>query len=871
MKIKFTIEYFTSADEIVCISIDNDILPLTTLDGRLWSLETEFRGSLLQYRYSIYKNGARVRDEWGEFHQVSLRRNIEELHIFDKWLQMPSERALCSSLFTDVIFSRPDCQSIKPAIGGVSIVVEAPYVKSDELLVVSGASEQLGGWGLSRAIPLTRTERSLWSTPPLKSIDGDYKFAIVNSDTRELIAWEMGENHHFNRSTPLAKSSLILREEPLEFDRTPWRGAGVAVPVFSLRSKQSMGVGEFMDLKMLVDWAAKVGQKVIQILPINDTTMFGTWEDSYPYNANSSFALHPQYIAPLKVGLLSDKVLLTELTTEGERLNALQQVDYEAVNSLKDRYLRAIFEEIGQQTLLSREFKTFFKANHTWLEPYALFMHLRDKYKTPNFEQWGECATFSAQLLRRYTSSRSADYHALTYYYFLQYHLHSQLLETKEYAAKRGVAFKGDIPIGISRTSVDAWVNPHLFRLNSQAGAPPDDFSIMGQNWGFPTYNWKEMAKDGYAWWVARFKKMAEYFDAYRIDHILGFFRIWEIPTDTVHGLLGMFNPALPYSCDQIEGYGFAFDDRYATPYISDWVVEAIFNDRADEVKRNYLNEITPAEYQLKVQYSTQLKISEKIEDKVIKEGLLSLLDEVLFIEDRENKDLYHPRISAYSTYRFRTLSDHERECYSSLYNDFYYYRHNDFWRENALKKLPQLISATNMLTCGEDLGMIPHTVPEVMRSEQILSLEIQRMPKEPWRTFGDTFVYPYRSVCTTSTHDMDPIRAWWLEDKELTQQYYNCVLGFDGVAPAECEDYICEKIVEQHLQSPAMWTILPLQDWLSIDSNIRHADAQAERINIPANSRHYWQYRMHISIEELIEASNINQKINSLISLSGR
>ncbi len=651
-----------------------------------------------------------------------------------------------------------------------------------------------------------------------------------------------------------------------------WRGAGVAIPLFSLRSEESMGVGDFGDLKKMVDWAVATSQRVIQILPINDTTMNGTWEDSYPYNANSIFALHPQYIAVREIATLADSALRNELESEGRRLNALASLDYVGVMELKTRYLRALYDQMGGESLESAGFKKFFAKNRSWLEPYALFSTLRDKYATPNFSEWGDEATYSEKLLRRYCTKRSKSYSALAYYYFVQYHLHLQLSEAHEYAHSRGVAFKGDIPIGVSRTSADVWINPRLYRLDSQAGAPPDDFSVLGQNWGFPTYNWEEMAKDNFAWWSARFEKMAEYFDAYRIDHILGFFRIWEIPLDAVHGLLGHFNPAKPLTIDEMrESYGFYFENEYREPAINDWLIGELFGVDAEGVTAKYLKPIGGERYALKPKYGSQLKIAQNVENQGIRDRLMLLLDEVLFIEDPYKRGCYHPRISAQNTYKYRALNDWDKACYDNLYNDFYYYRHNDFWYGTAMQKLPTLINSTNMLTCGEDLGMIPHCVPRVMEELSIHSLEIQRMAKNPSVEFDNPANYPYLSVCTTSTHDMNPIRAWLLEDRETTARYLREMFGIEEEIGDDIPASICERVVLQHLASPAMLTILPLQDWLSIFEGERQSDPHSERINIPANSRHYWRYRMHCTLEHLVASSALNEKIRESIVGSGR
>ncbi len=649
------------------------------------------------------------------------------------------------------------------------------------------------------------------------------------------------------------------------------RGAGVAIPIFSLRSCNSMGVGDFEDIKLMVDWAVQAGQQVIQILPINDTTMSHTWEDSYPYNANSIFALHPQYLSLKRAGELQNSALQSQFESEGQSLNALPEIDYVKVNDLKERYMRQLYAEQGEELTSTKEFKKFVKSNASWLQPYALYCLLRDKFRTIDFAQWGEGEKYSERLLKKYNTPKSKDYKVLVYYYFVQYHLHIQLLEARDYAHQRGVFFKGDIPIGVSSTSVDVWCEPHLFNTTSQTGAPPDDFSILGQNWGFPTYNWAAMAKDGYAWWTARFRNMAQYFDAYRIDHILGFFRIWEIPQSASHGLLGHFSPALPLSAQEIETWGFQFNEEYLVPDINDWLLDEYFGSEAESVKSKYLNP-KGRTYTFKRKYDTQQKILAHVEEGDLRDKLMLLFSEVLFVQDPRQKKHYHPRILAQHSYKFRAMSDDDKRCFNALYDDFYFHRHNDFWYAEAMRKLPVLISSTPMLTCGEDLGMIPACVEDVMNELKILSLEIQRMPKEFGVSFGSPERYKPLSVCTTSTHDMTPIRAWMMEDEGLSTRYASQVLGCnDYCAATDPAPEICKKIVESHLTSPAMWTILPLQDWLSIDKDLRCQDPQSDRINIPAKSRHYWRWRMHLNLETLVSAHEFNACVKSMVSSSDR
>ena len=247
------------------------------------------------------------------------------------------------------------------------------------------------------------------------------------------------------------------------------------------------------------------------------------------------------------------------------------------------------------------------------------------------------------------------------------------------------------------------------------------------------------------------------------------------------------------------------------------------------------------------------------------------MISNIILIKDKDDTDAYHFRIDMHHTSSFQNLDNCTRQILIDLYEDYFYSRQNDFWKKEAMEKLPVLKDATNMLVCGEDLGMVPVCVPDVMQQLNFLSLEIQRMPKNSSSRFSNLAYVPYLSVVSPSTHDLSTIRGWWEEDRSITQQFYNDELKQTGTAPYFCEPWINEKIVEQHLKSPAMWAIFQLQDILGIDSNIRRQMPQEERINVPANSNHYWNYRMHINLEDLIEASAFNEKLKMLISQSGR
>ncbi|MBQ8674363.1 MAG: 4-alpha-glucanotransferase [Bacteroides sp.] len=897
MTLSFNIEYRTnwgeevrvcgSSSELGC-NAPAHALPLHTVDGIHWTAETEIQkpeNGTLQYCYQIHRNGKVVRTEWNSLPRVLHLSGTakKSYRLQDCWKNMPEQQYFYTSAFTESLMAHGQ-RSVAPKSPkrGLLIKAYAPCVDSDHCLAICGNQGALGEWNADKALLMSDADFPEWQVEmdatklcfPL-----EYKFVLYNKKEKRAVAWENNPNRYVADPQIGDNETLAIGDRYVYFNLPAWKGAGVAVPVFSLRSEGSFGVGDFGDLKQMIDWAVSTHQKAVQILPINDTTMTHTWTDSYPYNSISIYAFHPMYTDIRQLGTLKDKKKMAEFKQRQKELNALAAVDYEAVNQAKWDYFRLIFAQEGEKVLASDAFCKFYEENKEWLQPYAVFSYLRDAYKTPNFREWPKYGVYKSEEMDALCQPGTADYPHIAIYYYIQFNLHLQLLAASEHARKHGVVLKGDIPIGISRNSVEAWKEPHYFNLNGQAGAPPDDFSANGQNWGFPTYNWDVMEKDGYAWWMKRFRKMSEYFDAYRIDHILGFFRIWEIPMHSVHGLLGQFAPSLPMSREEIESYGLHFrEEFFLKPYIHEYFLGEMFGKHTDYVKQTFLNTTNTWEvYELKPEFDTQRKVEAFFAGKTdadsvwIRDGLYALISDVLFVRDRNNPHMYHPRISVQHDYIYRALNDWEKAAFNRLYDHYYYHRHNEFWGEQAMKKLPQLTQSTRMLVCGEDLGMIPDCVPWVMNDLRILSLEIQRMPKDPTQDFGHLDWYPYRSVCTISTHDMSTLRGWWEEDMQQTQRYYNSMLGHGGEAPKEATAEICEEVVRNHLYSNSMLCILSLQDWLAIDGNLRHPNAQEERINVPANPRHYWRYRMHLTLESLLKAQGLNNKIKSLIADTGR
>lgn len=861
-------------------------LPLETTDGERWACDwcVESPEKSYTYYYGVEREGRAVKTEWLMIkHQLDVNAKKAAVYtLYDHWKAMPEDAYLYSSAFTDCINHQAP-QEMKLEMGSkiVRLIVRVPQLRDGERLGVLGADKALGAWDVQKILPMTQHTYNEW----VADIDAthfegshlEFKFVAFRNAKNNLL-WETSMNRTVDLPEMKAGELVSYELDQAFFALYNRKLAGTQVPVFSLRTRKSAGIGDFGDLKTMIDFVASTGQKVLQLLPINDTTITHTWTDSYPYSCISVFAIHPQYADLHALPELKDAKARAEAEKTRAELNALDKIDYEKVNDFKINYLRQIFNQEGEKMMKTAEYKAFFQASELWLVPYAQYSYLRDKNGTADFNQWPDHQVWDEAERKALADPKTAAYKNVAFFYFVQFVLDRQMQEAHEHAKAKGVILKGDIPIGVNRNGCDVWTEPKYFNLNGQAGAPPDDFSANGQNWGFPTYNWFEMLKDGCQWWNRRFQNMARYFDAYRIDHVLGFFRIWEIPVHSVHGLLGQFAPALAMSREEIESYGLHFqEDRFTRPFITDWVLDRVFHERAGEVKEKYLDRLDDERYQMKPEVDTQRKVEALFADATdekelwLRDGLYALISDVLFVRDHTNPGVFHPRISAQLDFIYESLYDNDKAAFNRLYNDYFYRRNNQFWYQEAMKKLPKLVQATRMLVCAEDLGMVPDCVPWVMDELKILSLELQSMPKDPSVKFGHLSRNPYRSVCTISSHDMPTLRMWWDENIQRTQEYYNTMLYRQGSAPHPLPGWLASDIISRHLTSPSMLCILSIQDWLATDEALRLPDADAERINIPANPKHYWRYRMHLNIEDLAADKRFVQNITEMISQSGR
>ena len=885
MKINFHIRYKTAPGQSLCAVAFiqahpqpiRQVIVLKPEESGQWTAQADIPlsgNAVMTYAYYVMEGDKIIRREWNTLpRQLTLSADIETYQLYDWWRDLPAQ----SWLYSDVFAKEQKKQELPHFLSSVILHFYIPGLSDKQTPLLCGAIEALGNWKPAQAVPLIRLGANEWAAvlnADTLQLPAQYKIVLKNEDGS--YQWELDSNRELSSYKPTEKECLVYTGLSPRFPSQVARKAGVVLPVFSIRTEADWGVGDFGSLKQLVDWAEQTGQTMIQLLPVNDTSLTNTWQDSYPYNSVSVYALHPMYVNPAALPALPDEEE-EKFQTRRLELNQLPTVDYEKVTALKKERLQAAYQQEGKQVLASAAFKTFWNANAHWLPAYAMFCALRDKSLSSDWQDWLQYSQFSEQALREFFTKDSEEREQAYLYFYTQFVLHNQLAQVHQYARSKGISLKGDIPIGVSPHSADAWMNPDLFHLDTQAGAPPDDFSATGQNWGFPTYNWDKMAQDGYTWWKQRLAHMSNYFDAYRIDHVLGFFRIWEIPAHAVQGILGQFSPALPLTEQEIKDVGFDFNLNHTKPYITEDILRELFGEEIDFVRYTYFMPEEDGRYSLLPLYDTQRKIEQSFSDKQdvqskqLQKVLYELCANVLFVPDHQDAQRYHPRIDAMKTTAFKALPPEQQQAYERLYNDYFFHRHDVFWKEQALKKLPALLQASSMLCCAEDLGMIPHCVPEVMSRLQMLSLEIQRMPKQLGHPFADTNNYPYLSVATPSTHDMSVLRGWWKENPQLTERFWHDVLGRTGATPEDAPADACEQILHAHLQSPSMLCLIAWQDWTSMDEQLRAPDPEQERINVPAEPKHYWRYRMHMTIEDLMQKTDFNEKIKQMIQESGR
>lgn len=850
MKLKFSIHYGTAWGESLHVLITykgkdgtekHQRHLMKTDDGSLWTLEVSAvdsrQKSIESFTYRYVLTDAEeniVREEWSLIPRTYLFDSTKDYVLDDQW----RERPLNLHLYTRAWQTVSDCRvegEFKP-VGlplfrqTIMFRVSAPQLMQGQSIGICGSHPAVGAWNSVRYLKMEYAGMGEWMTTVNMSailLPLEYKYVIIDDSTNSLVQWEEGDNRRIEDSQPAtmqqqweasasnSQLSTVIVEygEPLRVREKNFRAAGVSVPVSALRSEHSYGCGDFGDLKAFIDWAEATGMRIIQLLPVCDTTSTHRWTDANPYNITSAADLHPHYADLEEAGVLRDKKKMTAYHRQRQELNNLAYVDYEAVDRVKTAYLTDLYEE---------------------------------KYSD---------------------STRKPSFHD-----FVQAILRRQLKAAADYARNKKIILKGDLPISISINAADVKQHPALFNIGQSLGTPD------GENWHLPTYNWQEMAKDNYAWLRSRIADMEQYFDALRLDHVLGYFRVWEIPESAVDATLGHFSPSLPMTGGEIGYFGLPFrHDMLTQPFVNDRLLDKLFGMHAQYVRDNFLEQKAYQLYALKPQYDTQQKVCKHFEGRHdensiwIRDGLYRLIGNVLFVDDPYQEDMYHPRFGALTLPVFEALNSEDKDAYMRIYNHYFYQRHNLFWGNRAMKLLPAILANTRMLVCAEDLGMLPDCVAPVLDHLRIPTLEVQTMPKHSGFEFAHLDANPMRSVATISTHDMPSLRLWWEENPDRTQRYYVTMLQKEGRAPQHLPAHLAEEIIARNLYSPSMFCILSIQDWLSMNSELRQTSVRDERVNNPSDPYSRWQYRMNITIEKLTDSKQFNSKLHTLISRSRR
>lgn len=893
--IDIEVEYIThSKDQAVYLTLSsnkrlraglNEPIRMKSDDGKRWQLSIELPTSKvdeIDYGFTVRTKHEFIDEEkgHGQFAHHLLFQNTPHITVKTLWHSDMGKNYLYCSAYADVVkpFHR-DEEANKAINLSDTVIAFTDYVPPTGCdIYLCGSSEATGNWNPLHAVIGRNVHNGTWAFPLLnKDIPAEglhYKFVLIDHRNGHTV-WENGQDRFLAPIDPANGKTIIDSSTPT-LPQNDMKVAGVVVPLFSLRSEQGWGIGDFGDLRRLIDWAADSGLSVIQLLPVNDTTREGNWHDSYPYNPISAFALHPLYLDFNSLPALKSKTKLKLYLQRRAAVNSLPLLDYDEVFDLKESYLHDYYLENKQDILRSAKYKIFKRNNADWLIPYSFFRYLLKVNGTANFRRWPQFREYDQIALQRWAiASNILD--DIEFYGVVQFLLDKQFSQVHEYARGRGIILKGDIPIGVSRDSATAWLTPKYLNFDSQAGAPPDQFSANGQNWGFPTYNWPAILQDNGQWWSQRLNHMAQYFDAYRIDHVLGFFRIWEIPVQHIYGTLGHFNPGLPLTRSELLIMGFTTaPDAFTRPRFTEGEMQRHFGELLPVAKEYFFEfgedgKWTIIDKYVNSQRAIDLALREMGFSGQQRELFLSAYNNVLFITDPASPDAYHLNIWGKNTRAYRRLSESDKLAYNRIFQYFFYERHNRHWTEEAYRRLPKLTCATSMLTCAEDLGMIPDCVHPVLKDLNILTLEIQSMPKRGDGQFSNLADNPLYSVDTISTHDMAPLRLWWKQNPDAAAQYWHQQLGRTTAAPALLMADDCQTIIEKHLKSNSLLTIISLQDWLGMSPTLRSNQLEQEQINHPEIPRHYWRWRMQPTLEQLSDDKELTTTIRKLVQDSQR
>ncbi len=662
---------------------------------------------------------------------------------------------------------------------------------------------------------------------------------------------------------------------PIEIPRL----TGTAIPLGALKTKRSCGIGEYPDLVAFASFCKKAGLSLIQLLPVNDT---GT--ESSPYSALSAFALHPIYISI--EALPEYKAVSTPVKKAVKALHQAHDTaprfDYRQLRYGKLDVLKQVYGDnklaIAQLWSDSDSDLRRWFAKNPWVVEYAVFMELKWEFMEASWRQWPKKFSSMKQnkIVERWEDRNLRAAHL--FHVWLQWRAFEQFQQAAEAVQEKGIMLKGDIPIMMNEDSADAWAHPEFFDDTMRAGSPPDGFNPTGQNWGFPVYRWKNLAKSDYSWWKNRLACASNFYQAYRIDHVLGFFRIWETSSRETTAILGRTEPSAPITFAELEKAGFDKDRiRWLSqPHVPTRAIEDVNNN--DYLgTHGYLHLLMDriGEEELWLFKEEIQGDRDILEREDIPEPVRYRLAE--FWRNRTLLPLGQDKFLPLWTYRdttaWKSLSEQEQESLDKLIATKQK-KQDTLWEKQARTLLGELTSATDMIACAEDLGANPESVPRVLDDLSILRLCVVRWYRQ-WQEEGQPFVdfadYPAKSVVTASVHDSSTLRLWWLTEQDVADFYRDFPPEEAegdievGIYTPETARYLLSRIAT----SASNFCIHPIQDFLALQAAYYHSDPQQERVNVPGSVNEFnWTYRLPVLVEELAQDKDLQVAIKEVVAI---
>jgi 4-alpha-glucanotransferase len=636
--------------------------------------------------------------------------------------------------------------------------------------------------------------------------------------------------------------------------------SGVAVPLSSVYSADSCGIGEFADLVPLGKWCRENQLDLIQILPVNDTG-----EERSPYSARSAFALHPVYMRPADIA--GSDAFLAEIVDAQKKYQAGNHVAFREVVLWKRELFAKIYKTQESALAKNADLQSWIEAN-PWVRAYAVYCVLKEVNEERSWKDWTQNKAITADEINEFWQQQT---NAVLFHAWMQWEAEKQFRQAVKALDELGVRLKGDIPILINEDSADVWANPEFFSLGNRAGAPPDMFSFTGQNWGFPCYRWDVLEEHGYSWWRERLQQAAKFYHAYRIDHVLGFFRIWSVPEEQHTGILGHFVPSIAITEKEFTDAGLpALTLEYLKEpnFDINWL-NSVLKNHAQQAYDEFM-EVLPGSagkrLRLRPQYANENAIIALDIEQDLKDALLRVYWNRVFTPDSTAEN-YQPFWYWYDAPVLTTLPRHEQELVQNIIRKNEAEREN-IWREQGLRLLKMMADETDMLVCAEDLGAVPDCVPDVLQELDILGLKIERWARD-WAVSGQPYQdpanYPRLSVCSSASHDSSTLAGWW-EESGTDLGYYCETIGLD-TSSAKLTPEIAAYILKRLLLSNSLLAIFPIQDYMTLVAGYTPEDPEQERINIPGTlDDTNWTWKMPVSLEDLQADKSLVQALSSLL-----